>query len=72
MGKQGNASKYFCATVQILRNCSPPRQMSEFKVREGYKIAAILKYVQIYQIENSNFLTSNMKFTLLVRQDLNF
>ena len=36
-------------------NCSPPRQMSEFKVREGYKIAAILKYVQIYQIENSNF-----------------
>ena len=22
--KQGNASKYFCATAEILRNCSPP------------------------------------------------
>ena len=39
-GKQGNASKYFCATVEILRNCSPPRLISECKIREGYIIAS--------------------------------
>ena len=38
--QQGNASKYFCATVEILLNCSPPRQISECKIREGYIIAA--------------------------------
>ena len=30
-GKQGNASKYFCATVEVRRNCSPPRFISECK-----------------------------------------
>ena len=33
--------KYFCATAEILRNCSPPRLISDGKIiREGYTIAA--------------------------------
>ena len=39
-GKLGNASKYFCATVEILRNCSPHRLILECKIREGSIIAA--------------------------------
>ena len=39
-GKQGNALKCFCATKEILRNCSPPGPISECKIREGYIIAA--------------------------------
>ena len=40
-GKQGNASKYFCATGEILRNCSPPPPGKYSKEkREGYIIAA--------------------------------
>ena len=30
-GKQGTASKKIFATVEILRNCSPPRFISECK-----------------------------------------
>ena len=37
--KQCNASKYFCATVEILRHCSPP----PVNIREGYIIAASTK-----------------------------
>ena len=38
-GKQGNASKYFFATGEILRNCSPLLKISECKIREGHIIA---------------------------------
>ena len=44
-GKQGNASKYICATVEILGNCSPPWCISECKIREGHIIAAMLHNV---------------------------
>ena len=37
--KQGNASKCFCTTEEILRNCSPPWYISECKIREGNIIA---------------------------------
>ena len=39
-GKQSNTSKYFYATVEIVRNCSSPRKISECKIRKGYKISA--------------------------------
>ena len=45
--KQGKASKYFCATVEILQNCNPPRKISECKKREGYIIVATSAYVII-------------------------
>ena len=38
--KQGNALKYFCATVEILWSRSPPWLISECKIWEGYIIAA--------------------------------
>ena len=41
----GNASKYFCSSAEILRNCSPSRSISECKIREGYIIAA--RYIPV-------------------------
>ena len=46
-GKQCNASKYFCATAEILLNCNPPREISECKIGEGYIIAAIGNWTQV-------------------------
>ena len=40
MEKPRYASNYFFATVEILRKCSPPREISQCEIREGVIIAA--------------------------------